>query len=279
MPTYRHPPPTPSSGSLSSRSNSFSHSSQTERGNKTTTATISNRPSSSTLEFGKRERLGAGGYEKKFPYLFLGGVAAVSLLAHKYWPKGFTYGEKEDWELSDLALRAKHRRLAEKAERAEKAARQVARECSRRRERRGGGGWCEGSDCNAYDDAAEGLRGRGPGYRGGPANCYSYAGEAHGHTGDAIDWDRPRDPMIEANCSQQLLLAARQFKNATSLNKTCRHPACRAEGYGTTSSETHRLQSQKSWAQHSRVIMMTAAPEKFTFTEIGLRGRGELFST
>jgi len=49
-----------------------------------------------------------------FPYVFLGSIAAASLAAHKYWPKGFPHSEKEDWELSDLALRAQNRRRAER---------------------------------------------------------------------------------------------------------------------------------------------------------------------
>ena len=49
-----------------------------------------------------------------FPYVFLGSIAAASLVAHKYWPKGFPHGEKEEWELSDLALHARNRRQAEK---------------------------------------------------------------------------------------------------------------------------------------------------------------------
>ncbi|SPQ26192.1 543fd8d9-ebb1-40d1-9fd2-fe945e6c5387 [Thermothielavioides terrestris] len=49
------------------------------------------------------------------PYLFLGSIAAASLLAHKYWPKGFLYGPKEDWELAATksAPRSKQRRVAE----------------------------------------------------------------------------------------------------------------------------------------------------------------------
>ncbi|KAL2182039.1 uncharacterized protein P884DRAFT_266418 [Thermothelomyces heterothallicus CBS 202.75] len=190
MPTYYNPPaPTRSSAPVASRSISFS---QTRRGSNTTAATTSNRSNPSALEPDRHDRPAAGGYEKKFPYLFLGSIAAASLLAHKYWPKGFPHGEKEDWELSDLALRAKHRRLVEKAEKTEKAARQVARECLRRRERRGGGGWCE-RDCNACDDAAEGLRGRCRGYERGRGKCYACADETYGHVDDALSWERPRD--------------------------------------------------------------------------------------
>lgn len=37
----------------------------------------------------------------KIPYLFLGSIAAASLLAHKFWPRGVLHGEKEPWELPD----------------------------------------------------------------------------------------------------------------------------------------------------------------------------------
>jgi hypothetical protein len=39
------------------------------------------------------------------------------VLAHKYWPKGFPHGDKEDWELSKWALRAKHKRAEAKRDR------------------------------------------------------------------------------------------------------------------------------------------------------------------
>ncbi|KAI0480916.1 hypothetical protein GGR56DRAFT_628121 [Xylariaceae sp. FL0804] len=30
--------------------------------------------------------------------MFIGAVGAASLVAHKYWPRGYPYGEKEEWE-------------------------------------------------------------------------------------------------------------------------------------------------------------------------------------
>lgn len=32
---------------------------------------------------------------------FLGSVAVASLCAHRFWPKGFTYGDREDWEVRE----------------------------------------------------------------------------------------------------------------------------------------------------------------------------------
>ncbi|KAK0719078.1 hypothetical protein B0T21DRAFT_386697 [Apiosordaria backusii] len=55
------------------------------------------------------------GGSHKIPYVFLGSIAAASLLAHKYWPKGYIYGDKEDWELSKYERRARERLQAEKA--------------------------------------------------------------------------------------------------------------------------------------------------------------------
>jgi hypothetical protein len=119
MPTYYTPPQTPitpSSPSLS-RSNSYSTSTNsTSRSSTNTSNSSSHRRSRlSRLGLSKEEAASA---KKKIPYVFLGSIAAATLVAHKYWPKGFPHGDKEDWELSELGLRAKQRRLAEKAEKA-----------------------------------------------------------------------------------------------------------------------------------------------------------------
>ncbi|KAI1073431.1 hypothetical protein F5B20DRAFT_516036 [Whalleya microplaca] len=47
----------------------------------------------------------------KTSLVFLGAVGAVSLVAHKFWPKGTLYGEKESWahEAKDKVKRAVHR--------------------------------------------------------------------------------------------------------------------------------------------------------------------------
>ncbi|KAK4250622.1 hypothetical protein C7999DRAFT_28957 [Corynascus novoguineensis] len=205
MPTYYSPPPTPSTTSSSApyrnRSNSFSHSTSTSRGTTNTTATSSSssrsRPSISAG--GVTHEGTAAGAHKKPPYLFLGSIAAASLLAHKYWPKGYPYSEKEDWELSDLALRAKQRRLAEKAEKAEKAAaatsgRQAAAGGSRHRRGRGRCCCCDaeyGGDCCPYDGGAEGLLSvDGDGRRGrSPYRPITNGGYGHYFKYDDLGWD------------------------------------------------------------------------------------------
>ena len=114
MPTYHTPPQTPinSSSSLPSlaRSNSYTQS-----------ASASSRSSRSSRSSGPSKHGSSSKQEEhshhKAPYVFLGSIAAASLLAHKYWPKGYPHGDKEDWELSKWALRAKERRQAEKAAR------------------------------------------------------------------------------------------------------------------------------------------------------------------
>ncbi|KAK4119619.1 hypothetical protein N657DRAFT_637130 [Parathielavia appendiculata] len=108
MPALSTPPQTPSTASspFLSRSNSY-----------ITSRSRSSRPS--TLGLGNEEDAEADAEAKanrRIPYLFLSSIAAVTLVAHKYWPKGFPQGEREDWQLSELGLRAKQRRLAEKAE-------------------------------------------------------------------------------------------------------------------------------------------------------------------
>ncbi|KAH9899067.1 hypothetical protein F4778DRAFT_742027 [Xylariomycetidae sp. FL2044] len=41
--------------------------------------------------------------------VFLGAVGAASIVANKYWPKGITYGEKEDWAREDNKRRSSHK--------------------------------------------------------------------------------------------------------------------------------------------------------------------------
>ncbi|KAI1861134.1 hypothetical protein JX265_009753 [Neoarthrinium moseri] len=43
----------------------------------------------------------------KTSLVFLGSVAAATYAAHKYWPKGITYGEKEEWEEENHIKKAK----------------------------------------------------------------------------------------------------------------------------------------------------------------------------
>lgn len=113
MPTYYSPPQTPitslvPSSSLRppSRSKSFSTSSSSTTGNR---SSRSSRFSSSA-----RSRDEKANGKREIPYFFLSSIAAATWVAEKYWPKGYPHGDKEDWELSDCALRARQRRLAEK---------------------------------------------------------------------------------------------------------------------------------------------------------------------
>ncbi|KAK4043843.1 hypothetical protein C8A01DRAFT_31943 [Parachaetomium inaequale] len=170
MPTYYTPPQTPittpssSSSSCPSRSNSFSHAPSTGRRSDATPSSSSssnnNRSRLSKLGLGKHDEADAE-KKTKIPYFFLGSIAAASLLAHKCWPRGYSYGDKEDWELSGLALRAKQRRLAEKAEKAEKAAR-WAGGGSRRGSSSGGG--LGPAEYSGYELYREERRGRGGGH-------------------------------------------------------------------------------------------------------------------
>lgn len=44
---------------------------------------------------------------------FLGSVAAATYAAHKFWPKGITYGEKEEWEIEKAVKKEKAKKRAE----------------------------------------------------------------------------------------------------------------------------------------------------------------------
>ena len=74
MPTRR----SRDSSSYSSRSSSYSRSRSRQR-----------RP---------KEKDNARGEALKTSLAFIGTVAAAAYAMHKAWPKGFIYGEKEDWE-------------------------------------------------------------------------------------------------------------------------------------------------------------------------------------
>ncbi|KAH6661160.1 hypothetical protein BKA67DRAFT_654295 [Truncatella angustata] len=50
----------------------------------------------------------------KTSLVFLGSVAAATYAAHKFWPKGVTYGEKEEWEI-EKAIRKEKKKAAERA--------------------------------------------------------------------------------------------------------------------------------------------------------------------
>ncbi len=184
MPTYHSPPQTPllgpsSSSSFShfpSRSHSFSYPSSHSR-----SSTSPSRRSKLSTKLGLTQDQEAA-VKKKTPYVFLGSIAAASLLAHKYWPKGFPHGDKEDWELSEHALRAKQKRLAEKAE---KAARRLERAVKGDRHRSGSrdriGGGEEGYRRGRGEAWGEGRREAGGCcYREEREECAAYRDSGRG---------------------------------------------------------------------------------------------------
>ncbi len=206
MPTYYTPPPTPPSTRFPARSGSFSPSTPLSRtlSTRSSTNTSSSSPSTSrssaTTASSHRlaQRLGLSkedeaAAKKKIPYVFLGSIAAASVLAHKYWPKGFPHGDKEDWELSKWALRAKHKRA--EAKREKEAARRG--EVPGSRHRSGDGVADEGYYSYGYDER-ELPHGRGQ--TGGYHTSGRTAGErveveeyAYGYTDDAREWDAASD--------------------------------------------------------------------------------------
>lgn len=202
MPTYYTPPPSPNPSPFPSRSNSFSSSRSTNSSsrsrattNPSTTATTGSSQTRSSSGSGSGSKLASSSSssidddtKKKIPYVFLGSIAAASLLAHKCWPKGFPHGDKEDWELSESALRARQRKLAEKAggrggngsgnaERRRGGEGKDERGRRERRERRGshGGGSVDYGDRGRSESWGGGGRYR-DGRRGDSAGHYS--GEA-----------------------------------------------------------------------------------------------------
>ncbi|KAK4226099.1 hypothetical protein QBC38DRAFT_240534 [Podospora fimiseda] len=110
MPTYHTPPPTPppllSHQPYRSPSRSLSHS---------RSVTFSEPPSTTSSKSSHSKKESTPHHSQKVPLVFLGSIAAASLLAHKYWPKGYPYGEKEDWELSKHAKKLRDEKLARKA--------------------------------------------------------------------------------------------------------------------------------------------------------------------
>ncbi|KAM7195387.1 hypothetical protein V8F33_006728 [Rhypophila sp. PSN 637] len=50
--------------------------------------------------------------------VFLGSVAVATVCAHKFWPKGFIYGEKEEWEKEEAAYKKKKKAIKDELEKA-----------------------------------------------------------------------------------------------------------------------------------------------------------------
>ncbi|KAL2131187.1 hypothetical protein VTI74DRAFT_5435 [Chaetomium olivicolor] len=202
MPTYHTPPPTPpppASSSFASRytplyrrSSSYSDStysppprfsrtistSRTSSRSRSKSRSRSTSPTASLSSSLRREAKQDAKAEAKdkFPYLFLGSIAAASFLAHKYWPRGFPHGEKEDWELSEWARRAKMREMKEKAPKT------------------GGSGWDGGRNNKrgGCDGGREGGRARGGGFYG-VEETSGHGGGDGDDDGRGYGWDRDRD--------------------------------------------------------------------------------------
>lgn len=211
MPTYYTPPPSPlpitapSASPYPSRANSFSHPSANSSSSSSNTTT----PSSSRSRHGSDKHAPGDAAatttttssSSKTPYLFLGSIAAASLLAHKYWPRGYPHGDKEDWELSGLARRAKERRRAEKTEKAEKAARRAGAEAAAAVGAAVGGGSRRGSSAGFGVDGGGsryGDEGRGWGgyHRSVVGGEYGYPDTGRGRGREMVwneSWERGRE--------------------------------------------------------------------------------------
>lgn len=151
MPTYYTPPqsPTRTSPPSLSRSTSYSSSNRSSTRNdphssKKSKPSSSSSSSSAAAAHKAKDEARAHGV----PYLFLSSIAAASLLAHRYWPKGYPHGDKEDWELSEYGLRARERKLAERA--ARRDSREFGGEVVGRRRSRGYDGYDEGRGRGDY---------------------------------------------------------------------------------------------------------------------------------
>lgn len=104
----------------------------------------------------------------KTSLVMLGAIGAATLAAHKFWPKGITYGDKEDWEHED---KSKKEKVKDKVKDVKAA---VTGEP--RRDERGEGGSGSGSGSGGRDDdrrddrrndRRDDRRGSGGGGRGG----------------------------------------------------------------------------------------------------------------
>lgn len=132
--------PTPSSGSPTYSSASRSPSPARHRSkSRSTRSKIRDKFPDDGLSEAKSESI------VKTSLVFLGAVGAATLAAHKFWPKGVTYGEKEEWECEQ---KRKVRRAVREA---------------------------EGRDNARDDDKGRGGRSRGRGEDGVPGGAGAYA--------------------------------------------------------------------------------------------------------
>ncbi|KAH8899073.1 hypothetical protein GQ53DRAFT_759274 [Thozetella sp. PMI_491] len=122
MPMYRTPPSTPPSSPPPSRSPSASRSrTYSKRSSKTNSRSRSS-SQSSARSHASRASTTTPSKESviKTSLVFLGSVAAATFAAHKFWPKGITYGDKEEWECEEHAHRKVKKDLREERARARK---------------------------------------------------------------------------------------------------------------------------------------------------------------
>ncbi|OIW22793.1 hypothetical protein CONLIGDRAFT_687208 [Coniochaeta ligniaria NRRL 30616] len=148
--------PSPSSSFSRSPSRSRSRSSSPSR-----TKKLRSKLPSDGLSDSKSESI------VKTSLVFLGAVGAATLAAHKFWPKGITYGEKEEWECERKKEARRAVREAEGDVKGEKVGRRGG-------EGRGRGGREEGGRRGAAAAAA------GGGYAGSSVSSGSGSGRDRG---------------------------------------------------------------------------------------------------
>ena len=136
---YTSPPPTPPgsppphssrSHSHSGTSSHHSHSNSHSQSRSHSRSSSVSRPESPVPDTRADSAI-------KTSLVFLGTVAAATFAAHKFWPKGITYGDKEDWEMEKAQEKA-HQKV--KQDMREDKARARRDEGPNRRRDRGGHG-------------------------------------------------------------------------------------------------------------------------------------------
>jgi hypothetical protein len=112
----------------------------------------------------------------KTSLVFLGAVGAATLAAHKFWPKGITYGEKEEWECVEekkKVRKAKRDAEDDRAARGDGGRPRGAEASSGRAREGGGGGGRRGGDDGRY---VAGAGAAGAAYAGSSASSGSGRG-------------------------------------------------------------------------------------------------------
>ncbi|TPX13032.1 uncharacterized protein E0L32_006458 [Thyridium curvatum] len=101
MPRYISPSPSARSRHSYSRSPSHDRSRSRSRSTSSYTSSRHSRDGHDSRAGGIEGSSGKKESAVKTSLLFLGGVAAATYAAHKFWPKGITYGDKEEWEIEE----------------------------------------------------------------------------------------------------------------------------------------------------------------------------------